>query len=116
MKYTKHNLKKIQDLLEEVGYTVRYEKGNFQSGYCLVETKRVAVVNRFYDTEGRMNVMLDILSKVDIDFETMSPDSLKLYHKLIVSPGKEVQEKENEESKNEEIPQEEPNNEENISV
>lgn len=60
---TKHSLKKLETLAKELGYTVRYEKGNFTSGYCLVESRRMAIVNKFYDTEGRINVLLDILSQ-----------------------------------------------------
>lgn len=60
---TKHSLKKLETLAKELGYTVRYEKGNFTSGYCLVESRRMAIVNRFYDTEGRIDVLLDILSQ-----------------------------------------------------
>ncbi|MFT4972429.1 MAG: hypothetical protein ACI9JY_001633, partial [Saprospiraceae bacterium] len=36
MNYTKHTLKKVELLFEEIGYIVRYEKGNFNSGYCVV--------------------------------------------------------------------------------
>ncbi len=60
---TKHSLKKLETLARELGYKVRYEKGNFQSGYCLVESQRVAIINKFYETEGRINVLLDILSQ-----------------------------------------------------
>lgn len=60
---TSHSLKKLETLAKELGYKVRYEKGNFQSGYCLVEHQRVAIVNKFFDTEGRINVLLDILSQ-----------------------------------------------------
>jgi len=60
---TKHSLKKLETLAKELGYTVRYEKGNFQSGYCLVESRMVAIINKFFDTEGRINVLLDILSQ-----------------------------------------------------
>lgn len=94
MKYTKHNLKKIQGLLEELGYVVRFEKGNFQSGYCLVENRKIAIVNRFFDTEGRINVLLDILSRVGTDLETLSEESAKLFHKLIIKPAEETEEEE----------------------
>lgn len=57
---TKHSLKKLETLLGELGYTVRYEKGNFTSGYCLVEQRKVVIVNRFYDTEGRVGVLSEI--------------------------------------------------------
>lgn len=96
MKYTKHNLKKVQGLLEELGYTVRFEKGNFQSGYCIVETRKIAIVNKFFDTEGRTNVLLDILSKVGTDVENLSEDSAKLFKKLILQVHSEEEEKEEE--------------------
>jgi len=60
---TKHSLKKLETLAKELGYKVRYEKGNFQSGYCLVEHQCHAIINRFFQTEGRINVLLDILSQ-----------------------------------------------------
>lgn len=60
---TKHGLKKLETLLGELGYTVRYEKGNFQSGYCLVESRRVAIVNKFFDTEARVSCLLDVFAQ-----------------------------------------------------
>jgi len=83
---TKHFLKKTETLAKELGYKVRYEKGNFQSGYCLVEHQRVAIVNKFFDTEGRINVLLDILSqyrhKDGEDNPVLDDTSAKLWKKL----------------------------------
>lgn len=84
-KYTKHSLKKLEELFGELEYTIRYEKGNFQSGYCIVENRKIAVINKFFDTEGRINVLLDILSTLPVDAERLSEKSAKLYkeiHKL----------------------------------
>lgn len=67
--------------MKELDYTVRYEKGNFQSGYCLVENRRIAVVNRFFDTEARINCLLDILSKVEFDPAELSEASRELLQK-----------------------------------
>lgn len=75
MRYTITTLKKLEDLFEELDYTVRYEKGNFQSGYCLVENRRIAVINKFFDTEGRINTLLDILSRFELDEQTLSEKS-----------------------------------------
>ena len=81
---TKRNLKKLETLMKELGYTVRYEKGNFTSGYCLVEQRRVAIVNRFYDTEGRVSVLLDILAGYSVPPAgvDLSPASEKLWLKV----------------------------------
>lgn len=78
IKYTKHSLKKLENLLGELEYVVRYEKGNFNSGYCIVENKKIAVINKFFDTEGRINCLLDILQSLDIAEEKLSDTSVKL--------------------------------------
>jgi hypothetical protein len=82
LKYTRHSLKKLEALFEELAYVVRYEKGNFNSGYCIVEDRKIAVINKFYDTEGRINCLLDILSNMKVNPETLSEKNLKFYKQL----------------------------------
>jgi hypothetical protein len=82
MNYTKHQLQKIEELLVEVGYQVRYEKGSFQSGYCLVEDRKIAVVNKFFETEGRINTLLDIVDKIEIPSESVSEKSQKVLKEI----------------------------------
>lgn len=82
MKYTRHNLKKLETLFKEIEYTVRYEKGNFNSGYCIVEDRKIAVINKFYDTEGRMNVLLEILATIPIEVDRLEESTLKYYKQL----------------------------------
>ena len=84
-KYTRHFLKKVESLFEDIEYTIRYEKGNFQSGYCIVENKNIAVINKFFDTEARINTLLDILSNVEIDPKKLDDKNAKLYQDLIKS-------------------------------
>ena len=78
VKYTTHFLKKLETLFSELDYTVRYEKGSFQSGYCIVENRKVAVVNKFFDTESRINVLLEVLGVIDYTEEKLSEKSIKL--------------------------------------
>ena len=86
MRYTQSTLKKIEALFEELGYVIRYEKGSFQSGYCLVESRRIAVVNRFFDTEARINCLLDILSNLQYEADHLSEKSRDLIDKWKKSP------------------------------
>ena len=81
-KYTKHTLKKIEEFFSEIEYTIRYERGNFQSGYCLVENRKIAVINKFFDIEARINCLLDILSTITVDEEDLEDASKVFYHKL----------------------------------
>ena len=82
-KYSKQQLKKVEDLFAAVGYVLRYEKGNFQSGYCLVEARKVVVVNKFYDAEARINCLLDILSNIEVNIEQLSDETLNFYQKIL---------------------------------
>lgn len=83
LSFTKSNLSKLETLFSEQNYKVRYEKGNFNSGYCIVEHRKIVIVNKFYDVEGRINVLLDILSTIEIDHSNLSEKSVKLLKQII---------------------------------
>lgn len=81
MRYTQTTLKKLEELFGELDYVVRYEKGSFQSGYCIVESRKIAVVNKFFDTEARINCLLEILNNLEFDPATLSEKSRELVGK-----------------------------------
>lgn len=83
IKYSQAVLDKIIKLLEEAGYELRFEKGNFNSGFCILEHKKVVVVNKFLDLEGRISTLSDILSLLKIDPNMLSAESRKLYEQAI---------------------------------
>jgi DNA-binding LacI/PurR family transcriptional regulator len=82
MNYTKHTLQKIEELVEELGYKVRYEKGSFQSGYCLVENNKIAVINKFFETEGRINTLIDIIDRIEVNTEGLSEKNQKTFKEI----------------------------------
>ena len=77
MKYTQHTLDKLEELLQELEYVVRYERGTFQSGYCILEQKKVVVLNKFLQLEGRINTLIDIIPKLVTHPETLSAEARK---------------------------------------
>lgn len=79
MKYTQHTLDKLEELLQELEYVVRYERGTFQSGYCILEQKKVVVLNKFLQLEGRINTLMDIIPKLVQDPEVLSADARKTF-------------------------------------
>ncbi|HNP55329.1 MAG TPA: hypothetical protein PKK69_11935 [Ferruginibacter sp.] len=83
MKYTQTNLDKIERIIEESGYIIRYERGNFQSGYCILQDKKVVVLNKFFQTEGRINTLIDLLPQLDVHFDALTHESQKLYDELM---------------------------------
>ena len=83
IKYTQNTLDKLESIPEQSGYVLRYERGTFQSGYCILEQKRVVVLNKFLQTEGRINTLLDLIPQLDIRTEQLPDDSRKLYQDII---------------------------------
>ena len=89
--FTKHNLKKLESVLEELEFTVRYEKGNFNSGFCVVENSKVIVINKFFDTKARILTIIDILKNREVDTDKLNPTNLKTF-KSIFTNSKEAEE------------------------
>lgn len=85
MKYTQTTLDKLERILDEAEYLVRYERGNFQSGYCILEQKKVVVLNRFLQMEGRISTLVDIIPQLRILPESLSPDIRKVYDEVLAT-------------------------------
>lgn len=83
MKYVQSTLDKLGNILEESGYVVRYERGTFQSGWCLLEARKVVVLNKFLSVEGRINTLMEIIPQVAIDFDKLTHESQKLYEEVV---------------------------------
>jgi len=82
MKYTQATLDKLEKIVGEAGYVIRYERGTFQSGYCILEQKKVVVLNKFLQTEGRINTLIDLIPQLDIQPGTLSEDSKKIHSEI----------------------------------
>jgi hypothetical protein len=83
MKYNQTTLNKLEKILEEADYIVRYERGSFQSGYCILEDKKVVVLNKFLNTEGRINTLIDLLPSIKLTYEFLTTDSQKMYDEVM---------------------------------
>lgn len=83
MKYTQHNLQKIEKLLHEANYILRYERGSFQSGYCILEEKKVVILNKFLDVEGKINTLIELIPQLNIVEILLTPESKNIYKELI---------------------------------
>ena len=79
MKLTQTTLDKLEDILGESEFVVRYERGNFQSGWCLLEAKRIVVLNKFLNLEAKINTLLELIPVLNIQFDKLTHESQKLY-------------------------------------
>jgi hypothetical protein len=81
-KYNQTTLTHLEGIFKENHYVIRYEKGRFQSGYCILQDKRVVVINKFFETEARINALIDILQQIEVDVSLLDEKQLKLFEQL----------------------------------
>ncbi|MFM8513191.1 MAG: hypothetical protein ACKOBI_05545 [Bacteroidota bacterium] len=53
-------LKGLEQEFKDSGLRIRYEKGNFQSGYCLFEQQGVVIVNKFFSLAAKIETLEEI--------------------------------------------------------
>lgn len=79
---TNHTLEKLETIIRDLGYKVRYEKGNFKSGACILQDTKVVVVNKFINLEQKINALADILTILDADEFLLDEKQRQLYNLL----------------------------------
>jgi len=79
VKYTRPFLTRLEDIFAESEYMLRYEKGTFKSGFCVLKDTKVAVVNKYFPLEGKINCLVEILRTVEISPVSLRPENQKLY-------------------------------------
>jgi hypothetical protein len=78
LSYTQHTLEKLEQLLKSLEYKVRYEKGNFKTGACILEESKVVVVNKFSNVESKINSLAQLLQNIQTD-ESMLDEKQKQF-------------------------------------
>ena len=81
-KFTQSYLDKLEELFRQADYTIRYEKGNFKSGFCILENLKVIVVNKFSTIENKIGFLIEALQQLPFDETLLDERSKKLLHEL----------------------------------
>ncbi|MCB0513457.1 MAG: hypothetical protein KDC60_03405 [Bacteroidetes bacterium] len=81
-RYNTATLQLIESIFKQNKYVVRYEKGSFQSGYCVLQDKRVVVINKFYDTESRINALVEIFQQLELTNTDFDEKQMKIFSEL----------------------------------
>jgi hypothetical protein len=93
-KYNAGTLKKLEGVFEEARYIVRYEKGNFNAGHCLLEDKRIVVINKFFNLENKINCLIDIIQTLEFGQIEFSEEIKSFYKKIMANKLLEVDDNE----------------------
>ena len=82
MRFTKNTQEKLTDILRLQGFTIRFEKGNFQGGHCVVMDQKMIVLNKFYPIESKINTLAEVIRSIDINEALVTDDHKKMITSL----------------------------------
>lgn len=77
----KQMLAELEDVALRLGYKVRYEKGNFEGGYCLLKESKLLVVNSRNEIERRIIIVSKSLKLIGIDDIFVKPGVREIIEK-----------------------------------
>ena len=66
-------LSELEQLASNCGITIRYEKGDFDGGYCVLKAERLIVINKRLALARRASVLAQGLAEVGIDEMYLKP-------------------------------------------
>ncbi len=71
----------LESAVKELGFSLRYEKGNVLGGECRLREDNVVVVNKFLPLEGKIYTLAQVISKINPP--GLSSDIAKIIDDLI---------------------------------
>jgi hypothetical protein len=69
-------------LLKTAGYKVRYEKGNFKTGACLLQSSKMIVVNRFSNLESKILALVELLRDLEVDYKLLDDKQIAFLQEI----------------------------------
>ena len=82
LKITKIFQVKLENILESQEYKIRFEKGNFKSGYCIIKDKKVVVINKYFSMEGKINALIEIIKSIEISKKLCTKNDIIILKKI----------------------------------
>ncbi len=76
---TQTSLDKLEVIFSDLGFKLRYEKGSFRTGACILQTSKVVVVNRFSSVDMKVQSLLQILQGIEVD-ETLISEKIQPFY------------------------------------
>lgn len=66
-------LKELELLASNSGITVRYEKGDFEGGFCVLRSERLILINKKMNTPRKASILAQGLAEIGIDEVYLKP-------------------------------------------
>jgi hypothetical protein len=66
-------LQDLKTLAAQLGASVRFEKGDFQGGYCILKESKVIVVNKMTNLQRKVMILSAALKEIGVDKIYLTP-------------------------------------------
>ncbi len=66
-------LEELEKFVRGLGITLRYERGDFEGGYCVLKEQKMIVINKIANTQKRISLLAQSIVEMGIDESLMSP-------------------------------------------
>ncbi len=63
----------LKSLANQMGATVRFERGDFQGGYCILKESKVIVINKLASTQRKVMTLSAALNELGVDSVYLPP-------------------------------------------
>ena len=66
-------LQELKSIADQLGASVRFEKGDFKGGYCIVHDKKVIVINKMTNLQRKVMILSFALKELGVEGIYLSP-------------------------------------------
>ena len=66
-------LKDLKALAKQLGASVRFEKGDFKGGYCILKESKVIVINKMTNLQRKVMILSAALKELGVDKIYLTP-------------------------------------------
>ncbi len=64
-------LEELEKFVRGLGITLRYERGDFEGGYCVLKEQGMIVINKLANTQKRISLLAQSILEIGVDEKLM---------------------------------------------
>ena len=66
-------LQELKLVADQLGASVRFEKGDFKGGYCIIHEQKVIVINKMTNLQRKVMILSSALKELGVDEIYLTP-------------------------------------------
>ena len=74
----------LQELANFIGYNIRYEKGDFEGGNCLLKDQKLILINKKLEPKKKINILSKNIKEIGIDNIYIKPALREIIEEEII--------------------------------